>query len=95
MEKIFDTQSKHNSKVPLSNLAIWSIVLGILSTPPFPFSFLTGIPAIIFGQKAINKIKINNYRGKTLASIVIILGYISIFITVVLIVAMFLGILKP
>jgi|SRR5581483_162382 len=41
--------------VKTSRLALWSFVLGILSI--FPFSFLTGIPAVICGQRALTQIK--------------------------------------
>ena len=79
----------------VSNLAIWSIVLGILSLPPFPFSFLTGIPAIVCGNKAMNAIKTNAFRGRGLALTGIIMGYLSIFLTVIIIILILTGNLEP
>lgn len=90
-----ESQNKIILKAQISNLAIWSVVLGILSMPPFPFGFLTGIPAVLCGNKALNIIEKDAHRGKGLAWTGIIMGYLSILLTVILIILILTGILKP
>lgn len=78
-------------------IAVWSFILGILSTPPFPFGILTGIPAILYGRKAVHLIKSSPqlFQGLALAWTGVTLGYLSIVVTVVLIALILTGILKP
>jgi len=61
-----------------SGLAIWSLVLGILSL--FCFSILAGIPAVICGHTALSRIKhsAGALRGSGLALGGLITGYLSI-----------------
>jgi len=89
----FDSQNRIIPDAQVSNLAIWSIVLGILSLTIF--SFLTGIPAIVCGNKAMSTIKTNASRGRGLALTGIIMGYLSVFIAVILIILILTGNLKP
>ena len=84
-----------NLKPELSGLAIWSVVFGILSVPPFPFGFLAGIPAIILGNKALAGIKETGDRGRGLAITGITLGYFSIVLSVVVIVLIVGGVIRP
>ncbi len=59
-----------------SGLAVASLVLGLLS---FLFWFFTGIPAVITGHMALNRIKQNPMLGgKGMAIAGLILGYLSI-----------------
>lgn len=82
---------------PRPRVAVLSFILGILSTPPFPFSVLTGIPAILYGRKALHLIRTGPqpYRGLALARIGVALGYFSMVITLLLIVLILIGVLKP
>lgn len=68
-------------------LAIWSLVLGILSW--FCFSILTGIPAIICGHRSLGRIRKNPMLGgKGMAITGLALGYIgTAFILILLIFA--------
>jgi hypothetical protein len=65
-----------------SPLAVWSLVLGILSL--LCFSFITGIPAIICGHMGRSKIRDSQgaLKGEGLALAGLILAYISIAIFV-------------
>ena len=93
--------SKHESgaspEAPTSVPAVWSLVLGILSMPPFPFSVLTGVPAIFYGRKAIRAIRTGRqpHRGMALAWTGVVLGYTSILITILLVVLIVTGVLRP
>ncbi len=70
-----------------NTFAIVSLVLGILS--PFCCGCLTGIPAIIFGHLALNKLKADSGEtGKGLAMAGLILGYLAIVITIVYVIFM-------
>ena len=61
-----------------SGLAIWSLVLGILSL--FCFSVLAGIPAVICGHMALSRIKrsVGFLQGNGLAIGGLVTGYLSI-----------------
>jgi Domain of unknown function (DUF4190) len=63
-------------------LATWSLVLGILSLACF--SVLAGIPAIVLGKSARTKIDNSNglLVGSEMATIGIVLGWVSIGITI-------------
>lgn len=65
--------------VKKSKLAVVSLVLGVLS--PCCFYFFTGIPAVICGHLALNKIKhsAGTLTGSGLAIAGLVLGYISFF----------------
>lgn len=72
-------------------LAIASLVCGILS---IAFCGLfTGIPAVICGHKSLNKIKANPSMvgGKVLAIIGLVTGYLSIAISVLILIAFIFG----
>jgi hypothetical protein len=68
-----------------SALAIWSLVLGVLSLPCF--SILTGIPAVICGHIAKSRINASGGRltGSGLALAGLITGYLSIVLSIVLV----------
>ena len=93
--------SEHESGVspegPTSDPAVRSLVLGILATPPFPFSVLTGIPAILYGRKAIRARKTGRqpHRGMALAWTGVALGYASILVAILLVVLILTGVLRP
>jgi hypothetical protein len=63
---------------PTSQLAIWSLVLGLLSF--VCFSIFTAIPAVICGHKALNRINSSGggLTGKGLAIGGLITGYLAI-----------------
>ena len=83
-------------QIPIHPQALWSIALGVLSMPPFPFGFLAGVPAIITGRRAIRAILANgHYRGIGLARAGVVLGYISIVVSLFLVALIFTGVLKP
>ena len=66
-----------------SNLAIWSLVLGLLS--PFCCSFFTAIPAIILGHMARSEIRKSNGQlgGDGMALAGLILGYVAIVLNII------------
>jgi hypothetical protein len=86
-----------SSKRPTSDPAVLSLVLGILATPPFPFSVLTGIPAILYGRRAAHARKSGQqpHRGMALARTGIALGYASILVAILLVVLIVTGVLRP
>ena len=61
-----------------AGLAIWSLVLGILSLACF--TIFTGIPGVICGHKALTKIKYSNgeLSGQGLAIAGLVTGYLGI-----------------
>ncbi len=62
---------------PLSQLALWSLILSILSW--VACSVLAAIPAIICGHMALGRIKQNpSLEGRGLAQAGLIIGYINI-----------------
>src|SRR6266511_5671918 len=63
-------------------LATWSLVLGILSL--VCFGVLAGIPAIVLGKSAHTKIDNSNglLVGREMATIGIVLGWLSVAMTV-------------
>jgi hypothetical protein len=65
-----------------SSLAIWSLVLGILS--PFCCGFISAIPAIILGHIGRSEIRKSNGRltGSGMALAGLILGYVGIVCTI-------------
>lgn len=81
--------------VKTSALAIWSLVLGILSL--LCFSFLTGIPAIICGHMGRTKIRQSNgtLGGDGLALTGLILGYAGTIITTIAMVGIIAAISIP
>jgi len=78
----------YGSVAPNSQLAIWSMVLAIIS---FVCSVLTVIPAIIFGHIALSQIKSSNGtlqgRGFAIAGLVVGYVYIVLFAIYIAIVA--------
>ena len=68
-----------------SALAIWSLVLGILSL--VCFSILSGIPGVICGHKALSKIKRSGgaLTGQGLAIAGLVTGYLGILWAVIFI----------
>src|SRR5438105_4766602 len=75
---------------PRSGLAVTSLVLGVLSV--VCFGILAGIPAIICGHVARGRAKRQpaQYGGAGQALAGLVLGYVSIFITLVILPAMLL-----
>ena len=91
-----DPSSQGTREKPIHTHAIWSIVLGVLSMPPFPFGFVTGLPAITLGRRARRAIlETDEYRGLNLARGGEILGYVSIVLTLILVALILTGVLKP
>ncbi len=73
-----------NTKNPVSEIAIASLVMGIMSWVHI-FNMEKGIIAIIFGVWALNKIKQNTQLdGKKFAWIGIVLGILYIVVTTVM-----------
>jgi hypothetical protein len=66
-----------------SALAIWSLVLGILSL--FCFSIFTAIPGVICGHKALSRIKRSSgsLAGQGLAIAGLVTGYVGILLAIV------------
>ncbi len=65
------------SRGPLSQLALWSLILSILSW--VACSVLAAIPAIICGHMALGRIKQDpSLEGRGLAQAGLIVGYINI-----------------
>lgn len=66
------------SQPKTSGLAIWSLVLGILSL--LCFTIFAGIPGVICGHKALSKIKRSSgaLTGQGLAIAGLITGYLGI-----------------
>ena len=75
--------------VKTSALAVWSLVLGILSL--VCFSIFAGIPGVICGHKALGRIKRSGgvLTGQGLAIAGLITGYIGIALAVFMIPLMF------
>ena len=73
-----------NENTKHQGMAIASLVLGIFSM--ICFGIITGIPAIILGHVAFNRTrkKPEQYQGKGLAITGFVMGYISIFTTLIL-----------
>ncbi len=69
---------------PASGAAIASLVLGILAYTSCCGCFILAVPAVIFGHLAIRSIRKGERSGKGLALAGLILGYISIALTVLL-----------
>ena len=97
MAQTSEPENRRSPREPTSVPAVWSLVLGILSTPPFPFGVLTGIPAILYGRKAIRAIRTERQpqRGMALAWTGVILGSASVLLTIVLVVLIVTGVLRP
>ena len=78
------------SNAPKSGMAVTSMVLGILSL--ICFGILTGIPAIILGHIALGRTRKApaQYAGGGMAIAGFVLGYLSIFVTLVILPAMLL-----
>jgi len=68
-----------------SGLAIWSLVLGILSF--VCFSIFSAIPAVICGHKALSRIKRSDgaLTGQGLAIGGLVMGYIAIVLSLIII----------
>ena len=68
-----------------SALAIWSLVLGILSL--FCFSIFAAIPGVICGHKALSRIKRSGgtLAGQGLAIAGLVTGYVGILLAIVVI----------
>jgi hypothetical protein len=66
----------------LSQLCLYSLILGILS--PICCGCLTGIPAVILGHMGLSEVgdESGPLRGRGMALAGLVLGYISIVITV-------------
>lgn len=66
----------------LSQLALWSLILGILS--PVCCGCLTGIPAVITGHLALSAVgdERGELKGRGFAIAGLVLGYISIVLTI-------------
>ena len=71
-----------------SKLAIWSLVLGILSLACF--SIFSGIPGVICGHTALSQINKSGgaLSGRALAIAGLTISYISIAVTVVAIITL-------
>lgn len=97
MTGVSEHESRTASEGPISIPAVWSMLLGVLSVPPFPFGPLTGIPAILCGHNAIRAIRNapQLHRGMALARTGIVLGYVGIFVTIVLLVLILAGVVRP
>jgi hypothetical protein len=69
------------SKPKTSALAVWSLVLGILSLAVPCMAILTAIPAVICGHTGMSRINNSNgsLTGNGLATAGLITGYIGIF----------------
>lgn len=67
-----------------SGLAIWSLVLGLLS--PFCCGFITAIPAVILGHLGRSEIRKSGGRltGDGMAVAGLVLGYLTIVICIIL-----------
>jgi hypothetical protein len=70
-----------------SNLAIWSLVLGILSLFLFCFSIFAAIPGVICGHSALSKIKRSGgtLEGQGLAIAGLVTGYLGIALAFIMI----------
>src|SRR6185312_17212668 len=84
-ETIPPSLSPISSQPKTSALAIWSLVLGILSL--VCFSIFAGIPGVICGHKALSKIKnsAGSLTGQGLAIAGLITGYLGILWAIVMI----------
>jgi prepilin-type processing-associated H-X9-DG protein len=82
-------------KTERSSLAIWSLVLGILST--LLFCLFLGLPAIICGHLALGKIRAsgNRLQGRGQAIAGLVMGYLGVFLTILFMIGMFAGMLIP
>ena len=60
-----------------SALALWSLVLGIVSVVIFVFGFVTAVPAVVLGHLGRSRIKRSNglLKGRSLAAAGVFLGY--------------------
>jgi len=78
--------------VQTCNLAIWSLVLGILAV--IPFGILAAIPAVICGHIALGQMKraAGTLSGQGMAIAGLVTGYVGMFFTLV---AVLLAILLP
>jgi len=64
-----------------SGLAIASLICGIVSM--VCLGVLVGIPAVIMGHMAIGRIKLSGQGGRGMALAGLIMGYISIVLTII------------
>jgi competence protein ComGC len=78
MNEIVPPPLENASQPKTIGLAIWSLVLGILSLACF--TIFTGIPGVICGHKALSKIKRSNgaLTGQGLAIAGLVTGYLGI-----------------
>ena len=82
--KTTDTQQINYAPSKNNTLAITSLILGILS---IFLSLLTAIPGVITGHMALSKIKKapNDYEGKGMAIIGLILNYFFLILAIIII----------
>ena len=84
-----------STQLPTPPAATWSLVLGLLSI--FCFGAVAGIPAIICGHSARNRIQRDpgSFSGAGMALAGLILGYISTGITVLVLLLLGLVLVAP
>lgn len=73
---------------PKNSLAVWSLVLGIAAFV-LGFGLLTGIPAVIVGSSAKRAVAEGQADNESMATIGIVLGWVSIGLSVLAVVALF------
>lgn len=85
MSEIISPETSVTPQPKTSGLAIWSLVLGILSLACF--SIFAAIPGVICGHKALSRIKVSNgsLSGHGLAIAGLVTGYLGIALAILII----------
>jgi len=77
-----DAHTQENTPLPVSGLAVASLVLGIVSFVACG-SCLTAIPGIICGHMALRNINDGYNEGRTLAKVALFLNYAALVLTAI------------